>query len=288
MGNEIFKENKKFISQWISLNPNFKGLEFQNNILKYGEIQINLKSFLVSELLKNSYFNNNIYTMKINEFLKIINFHTESISILNSKENEKIIETAEYIKHVKINSLGRAVIITNEDTIEVMDISALEVLSKYSSLTLKYDYFVPLNELLKSLHKEEKQKNNDVSSVNFYKLLLKDGELNLAEYNYIKYISNFIFTLNDNEEKITDKARYLLDMYMIEMNRLKHIEKLTNAQKYALKLFDDYIEVLEAQNKKNEETIYSSSKKYGYSTFWMIFASVASTILTIMFLMIFN
>ena len=77
MVNSVFIENKKFINQWINLNPNFKGLEFQNNILKYNEFELDLKSFLVSELLKNTYFNNNIYTMKINEFLKIINLHID-------------------------------------------------------------------------------------------------------------------------------------------------------------------------------------------------------------------
>ena len=284
MVNSVFIENKKFVNQWINLNPNFKGLEFYDNILKYGEIEIDLKSFLVSELLKNTYFNNNIYTMKINEFLKIINLHIESISILNPKDDEEIAQTEEYIKHVKINSLGRAMIITNEDVIEIMDIGAIEVLSKYSSLTTKYDYFVPLNELFILLQKAEKQKSPEISTINFFTLLHKDGELNLAEYNYIKYISNFIFSLNDNEEKIIDKARYLLDIYMIEMNRLKCVENLTNAQKYALKLYNEYIKILETELKKNEEANYSSSKNYGYSTFWMIFASVISTIITIIFL----
>jgi len=280
MVNSIFIENKKFINQWINLNPNFKGLEFQNNILKYNEIEIDLKTFLVSELLKNYYFNNNIYSMKINEFLKIINLHIKSIDILKTNNERKVEKgkTDEYIKNIKINTLGKAMIVTNEDVIEIMDISAIEVLSKYSSLTAKYDYFVPLNELLKLLNKEQKQKD-----------LQKDSKLNLSEYNYIEYISKFIFILNDNEEKLVDKARYLLDVYLIEMNKLKHTTKtLTTAQKYALKLYDNYIEILAAENKKIEEANYSSSKNYGYSTFWMICASVLSTIITIIFLIAFN
>ena len=288
MVNSVFIENKKFINQWINLNPNFKGLEFQNNILKYNEFEIDLKSFLVSELLKNTYFNNNIYTMKINEFLKIINLHIEAIAILNQKDEDLEQDTEEYIKHVKINSLGRAMIITNEDEIEIMDINANEVLSKYTSLITKYDYYVPLNAMLKQLHKEEKTKDSKIISINFFKLLQKDEDLTLSEYNYIKYVSNFIFKLNDNEDKIVDKARYLLDLYMLEMNRLKYIEKLTASQKYALKLFDNYIEILEAQNKKNEEANYSSSKNYGYSLFSLILASVITTALTIIFFILCN
>lgn len=286
MSESIFKENNKFMIQWFSLNPNFKGLEFQNNILKYNGTDIDLKTFLVSELLTNEYIRNNIYTMKANEFFKIIKLHVEAISILeNNQSEEEKKDNIEYIKNVKINSIGHCVIITNDNEIELLNTNVNEVVQKYNSLLLKCNYYVPVNDLLKALNIPQKKKD-PITSFDFFDLLHKEkDEANMTELNYVKYISNFIFVLNDNEHLLVDKAKYLLKYYTLEINSLKLEENLTSIQKYALKLYDSYIEILENENKKNEEANYSSSKNYGYSTFWMIFACVMSTILTLGFML---
>lgn len=298
MSNAIFKENKKFISQWISLNPNFKDLEFQNNILTYRESQIDLKTFLVSELLNNEYFINNIYIMKPNEFLNIIEWHVKSISILNPKEEKNTDRTVDYIKHIKINPLNRALVITDKENIEITDMSASDVLSKYSLLLLKYNYYVPLTELLKALNKEDEKTK---SSNSFFELLSKDGVLSVSEYNYIRNVSNFIFKLNDNEHMLVGKARDLLDFYIFEINELKQVEdlketedlkqvkKLTPAQEYALKLFNQYMQLLEEEKKKNEESEnLNSSHNYGYSSISLIITSILATGLVLIFFMMCN
>lgn len=281
MNNSIYEENKKFIFQWINFNPNFNGLEFKNNILKYKDMEIDLKTFLVSELLNNKYFVNNVYTMKINEFLKIINLHVKSILISAQNNEQYCYEDDEYIKNIKINSLKRAMIITNKREIELMGINANDVLNKYSLLLLKDNYYVSLNELL--------DKNNNDTNNLFFRLLQNDNELGISEYNYIKHVSNFIFQLNDNEYVLVDKAKNLLNTYMFEMNKLKQLSVLNHAQKFALKLYDNYIKILEEEHKKNEElNALNSSHSYGYSSLVLIITSVISTTLVFLFIMICN
>lgn len=274
MGKEISLENHKFISHWIMVNPNLKDLIFINNVIKYEHEEIDLKNFLISELLNNEYFANNIYSMNKNEFLNIIKFHTKSEEILKNK--------SEYIKHIKINEKGKAIVVTNGQTITIEKISANEVISKYNSLLLTNNYYVPIETLLKELNLEE------LSYGNFFSILRKKEELNEPESKYIQAISKFIFALNDNEHLLIGNAKFLLNKYMIEMNSLKYIDSLTPAQKYALTLYEDYIKILENESKKNEETKSYSSSSYGYSTLWMIIASVISTILVITFLMLCN
>lgn len=274
MGKDIFLENYKFISHWINLNPNLKKLVFINNVIKYEHEEIDLKYFLVSELLNNEYFINNIYSMSKNEFLKIVKLHTVSEEILKNNN--------EYIKHIKINEKGKPVIVTNKQNILISEFKANDVISKYNYLLLSNNYYVPVNTLLKEL-------NLDASSCNiFFNIFLPKDELNNSEYKYIEEISKFIFTLNDNEHLIVGNAKFLLNKYMIEINSLKYIDSLTPAQKYALTLYEDYIKILENESKKNEETKSYSSSSYGYSTLWMIIASVISTILVITFLMLCN
>lgn len=286
MKEEIFKENRIFISEWIKLNPNFKGLSYDNNVLKLNDdTYIDLKTFLVSDLLKNDYFKNNIYSMSLQEFIKIIKFHIAAEKILNN-EQQNVNKIVEYVKNIKINEQGLAVILTKDSKIIINDLEARVVLSKYNSLLLKFNHDVPLNELLKSLNKEIKLKNNN-SNLNFFDLLLREEELNTDEYTFITHISNIIFKLLNNEHLLVENARHLLDIYLIEMNKLKNSNRLTPAQKYALKLYDECLLSIEEKNKKNEESnSLNSSLNYGYSTLYIILTSVIISGIVLFYLIV--
>ena len=75
------------------LNPNLKNIEFQNNSIISSNEVISLKSFIISDLLKNNYFNDNKYTISLKDFLFIVKLHVASNDILNTSiKDENIID----------------------------------------------------------------------------------------------------------------------------------------------------------------------------------------------------
>ena len=147
----ISKINEIFIKDWISLNPNLKNIEFQNNSIISSNEVISLKNFIISDLLKNNYFDANKYTISLREFLFIVKLHVASNDILNTNiKDENIIDDNinEYVKNIKLSSDNKILIITNIKTHAIECNEFNKILMLYSKLTIKYDNYVPFKVLL--------------------------------------------------------------------------------------------------------------------------------------------
>ena len=291
MDNDIYKLNYAYLENWISLNPNLKNITYFNNILKTpsGE-EIDLKNFLVSELLNNEYFKNNKYSMRESEFIKIIKLHTGSENILNDlvyKESENSKDNNEYVKNVKLNKLGNAVIITSElNNYEIKDVPANKVLFAYHSLIQESNY-LPLNDLLKKINKEDLiikstaavQYIYSILNIKFFNLINSDNSLNIKESNYIQSKSKFMFYLLLYQDLLTGNAKKLLDMYNVELNRISSLNKISIAQKYALHFYNKNLEALENLKKEQEkkEAVAMHRASNGYTSLILLLFSVLVT-----------
>lgn len=290
METEIFKANDSYVKNWISLNPNLKGFNYKNNILICPDgKEINFKNFLVSELLNNQYFKNNVYTLSSKEFITIIKLHVYSDYILNdliyTSRSESSITNNEYIKNVKINSKGYATIITSENNVyEIEDVPANEVLMTYTLLFSQTNY-LPLNELLKNIHKENtKDENiddfsNSILNIKFFYLINSSLPLNSKESEYIVSKSKFIYYLLINQDLLTGCAQHLLDLYNIELNRIASLKNPNISQQLALHSYKKNLADFDNYKKEQEkkEVIKPLKVSNGYTSLFIILTSIIVT-----------
>lgn len=279
----ISKINEIFIKEWISLNPNLKNIEFQNNSIISSNEVISLKSFIISDLLKNNYFNDNKYTISLKDFLFIVKLHVASNDILNTNiKDENIVDVNinEYVKNIKLSSDSKILIITNIKTHAIECNEFNKILMLYSNLTIKYNNYVPFKVLLNEFKKISYTtfyEDSEYNQSKYFILLHKKSDYTMNEMNYLKTISDFIFKLLCNEEYICSQARILLDNYNFEMNKLLNIATPSENEKFLLKLYQRNLNALNGYQQKiqeKEEASFKKASSFGFSSLFLIISSV--------------
>ncbi|MBE6161094.1 MAG: hypothetical protein E7158_02580 [Firmicutes bacterium] len=242
MNEYIYNENTKFINSWKSINPNLKNITLENNILKDSKgSSINLKTYLISTILKNDFVNNNINSINEELFLKIVELNSKAFEISNSHLENITID--EKIRKIKINEKGEAIAETEKNNnVEITGHKALKVLSTYTSLIANNTVHISLSTLLKKLN------NNK-----FYDLIETDYELSNSDYEYITNFSKFMLELSINKDYITEETKSLLNNYEFLMFNLKNSDSKTRNQKLALDQYESNQIIFKNTNKKNDD-----------------------------------
>ncbi len=280
--------NYHFLKEWISLNPNFVGLEYStNNYLISGKVNIFLKDFLVEELLNNEYFKNNIYSMSKEEFINIIKIHVQSQSLLNSSENnlsENLnINNSDYIRKISINDNSKALIITSSgNNLVINNVPYSKVVSVYSDEVEKCNYYVPVKYFLSKIIDSDK--------IKYFELINSSKDINIEQLNYLRSFEKFMGILLKNEDKIIGSAKDLLDMYKRNLFSLSLLENLNSNQKKAVNTYYDIINsYIDSKNKETEkeEQVYNRSS-VGYSSLALLLSVIFIAGFAIAFLILFT
>jgi hypothetical protein len=277
----IYEENKRYFNDWISLNPNLYGFSYENNILMTpNNEKINLKYFLVSNLLQNRYFNKNKYSMSAKEFIFIIKINVTANNLINNIDHDKFtnINVNEFIVNIKILNNKSLLIKTNVNEYLIDTNNYSNIFLIYSDMLKKYNSYVPLNiflEELKTLN-IKLPKNSPINETKVIELFDKTDSYTSSEINYIKKISDFIFQLILNQELLCDSAQQLLDIYNTKMNYLASKNNLNDNEKYIYKLYQENIKKLEDIKKENEqkEALQNKASSLGYSSLALILLTV--------------
>jgi hypothetical protein len=277
----IYEENKRYFNDWISLNPNLYGFSYENNILMTpNNEKINLKYFLVSNLLQNRYFNKNKYSMSAKEFIFIIKINVTANNLINNIDHDKFtnVNVNEFIVNIKILNNKSLLIKTNVNEYLIDTNNYSNIFLIYSDMLKKYNSYVPLNiflEELKTLN-IKLPKNSPINETKVIELFDKTDSYTSSEINYIKKISDFIFQLILNQELLCDSAQQLLDIYNTKMNYLASKNNLNDNEKYIYKLYQENIKKLEDIKKENEqkEALQNKASSLGYSSLALILLTV--------------
>ena len=272
MNEFVFEENSKLLNDWISKNPNFSVLKFENNILTSSDGQsIDLKDFLLSSLLNNELIKNTINKMSEETFVRILKINSKAFKIENISNKYLIVD--EKIKKVRINENGQAIAETDNDNIEIKDHKALKVLNTYNALIENNTVHIPLSTLLKKLNDNK-----------FYDLINTNYELSKDDYDYINVFSDYMFDLMYDQDYLINEANKLLKNYEFTMNELKNNNNRTHNQNTALNIYLDKLRNFNIKIENKKEESHNSSP--GYSSLVLIITSVVVTAMLIILLII--
>lgn len=281
MSKDVFSTNFPYLHEWIQINPNLKDFSYVNNILysPNGEA-IDLQDFLVSTLLENSYFSHNKYTINADSFLNIIKMHVHAEEIINKDS----LESNEYVKYVTINKEGYAVIVTSSEKYVIFNLKAQDVIAEYTLLIKPYTNFVPLKVLLQNLKGFTPQPN-------LFKIMNSSAPLDKKQQKLLNDFLEFLLTLLANQELLVGNAKKLLELFMLEINRLYAIEdSLNENQKYVLHCYEQYIKQADFLRQEEEQKEALSRKKasYGFGSLALILTSIIATGFILAYLLLFS
>ena len=271
MDSNFFQKNNLIINNWISTNPNFKGILFEKNIIKFPNgTKINLNDYLLSNILQNEYINNNINNFDINTLLNILDINIRAFKISNTHSIPNDLK----IKNVKINNNGKAIAETNKNNIEINGHKALNVLNTYTKLIINDTIHIPVSKLLKSLNDNK-----------YYELINSTNSLKKIDLNYLINYTSFMKKLLINEKYLDNNAKSLLNNYQFIMLNLTTKNNISENEKIALEYYNDLFNKDDnSPQKEKESNILDSS--LGFSSITLIGISVVITIMLIFLIVI--
>ena len=269
-------KNYLFLTEWIDNNPNLRNIIFKDNtIISSNGKKIQLGDFLISYMLNNLDFRNEITTMDEDKFIWLVDVQCKAKKILSDSSSSI---SDDYIKTIYGNDEGYAVLITSNNKKVTIKKPLSMVSNKYYSMLDEYDNYVPVDALLSEL--SIRQKKYDIK---FFDLLNKAGQLSDEDKEYIDYVSDFVSQLLLAQDYLVEDAKDLLSKYVSYLRGISLSDKQNEAQAYALKLYEKYANeytnsLLKIYKEELKKEAQLNRASYGYSSIVLLVASVIATL----------
>lgn len=276
MPEDISRLNDMYFNEWKKINPNLKNIIFSNNVIISTNGKLPLGSLILSDLLYNSSFKNEIYTMTEEKFIKILRIHRKAKSVLGDIVEFK---DEQYIKHIYADASNNAVVVSNDLSEIPLNSNINNVLSIYNTLLEIYNNYVPVSAIIREFDKN-KVYSSSVYNVKFFYLINSNSKLSDKHKDYIYKISNFIYELFSYQDYLVGDAKELLAKYIFNLENINLIGNKTETQKYALTLYQqiskNYLNTIaNIYQQETEKEAHRAS--LGYSSIVLIVTSVLIT-----------